>query len=484
MFADWIDLTIVPEIALALGLVSVVLFGAFSASISRAYFMAIIVVLTLLGLLAWVPTHTTTVMQSHWVFDQLAYVLKTAAALSVVCVLIYSQRSMESDQYLQGEYLILMLAALLGSCVVMSSMHVLTLFVGFELMSLPLYALVAIRSKAKDEQATKATEAAIKYFITGALASACFLYGLSLIFGATGHMQLMDIAHALAQLPAAQYHGAILGLVLVIVALAFKLGLAPFHIWVPDVYEGAPLSVTLLIATLPKLALVALCIRLFGTVLTPLSSVWQPILIGLGVASMILGNGIALCQTHVRRLLGYSAIGHMGILILAFVLAQQHGLSIALFYSLTYALTTALVFGGLLQLRVHGAHCEHIESLSGLNERYPGSAVLLLIGIFSLAGVPPIVGFMAKFSLIQGLLQAHHTTLALTVVLMACVACFYYIRLIKVMYFDAPQEGQLIHWSGRSGDWALRIHGVVVLALGLMPAVLMGWSQTAIQHAI
>jgi NADH-quinone oxidoreductase subunit N len=473
-----------PEAVLGSGILVTVLVGALCQKRWAVYQCAVGFVVISLAAVLSIQTTAQLGLNGHGLFDDMAQLLKAASAISVLCVLLYSQRTVESDPQLHHEYMILILSALLGAYVVISAMHMLTLFVGFELMSLPLYALVAIRSKATDAASTAAVEAALKYFITGALASACLLYGLSLIFGATGHMHLMQVMTALAHLPLSQHHGAVLGLIFVIVALAFKLGLVPFHMWVPDVYEGAPMSVTLLIATLPKIALIALCVRLFGVIAASMADVWQPILIGLGVLSMVLGNGAALCQTHVRRLLGYSAIGHMGVLILAFVLAQQHGLSIAVFYVLTYALTTALIFGGLLQLRVQGGHCEQMQELSGLNHVYPGQAGLLLLGIFSLAGVPPIVGFMAKFSLIQGLIRAQYTTLAIIVVLMACVACFYYIRLIKVLYFDQSEGGALMHWAPVAGQWCLRLHGVAVLALGLMPAALMKLCESSVLHLV
>lgn len=473
MLFDLFPLSMLPEALLGFGVLATVLTGAFSKKRQVVWWQALLVVC--IGLIALWTVDTSWGVSAHWIYDKTAQLLKTGAALSVFFVLIYSQSWIESDPYLYHESTVLMLASLLGAWVLISAQHILTMFVGFELMSLPLYALVAIRARAQDQASGEGVEAAIKYFITGGLASACLLFGLSLLFGATGEMAYQPMLQALANLPASQFHGAVVGVILVVVSVAFKFGLVPFHMWVPDVYEGAPLPVTLLIATLPKIALVGLCLRLFGGVFMPLVQVWQPILIALGVLSMLLGNGVALLQTNIRRLIGYSSIAHMGVLILAFVLANQQGWQVAVFYVLIYMLTTALLFGSLLQLRVAGARCDAIKDLSGLSRVYGGLAWLLLLALFSLAGVPPIVGFIAKFSLLKALVASHHVWLAVITVLMACVGCFYYIKVVKVMYFDAPEEGVLINCTPVASQWCLRVHGVALIVIGVMPALLLSW---------
>lgn len=464
-----------PESFLSFGVLATVLTGAFSKQKNIVWLQAIMILFACLIALWLVAPSDTVVYHQAWLYDHTARLLKTGALVAVLAVLLYGQSWIEADRYLYHEATVLMLAALLGGWVLISAQHMLTMFIGLELMSLPLYALVAIRARAEDRASSHSAEAAMKYFVTGGLASACLLFGLSLLFGATGEMAFQPILKALMVLPNAQFHGAVVGVILILIAVAFKFGLAPFHMWVPDVYEGAPLPVTLLIATLPKIALVGLCLHLFGVTLMPLQAVWQPMMIGLGVLSMLLGNGIALWQTNIRRLLGYSSIAHMGVLILAFALANQQGWQVAVFYILTYALTSALMFGSLLQLRVTGAVCDEIQDLAGLNRVYTGLAWFILLAVFSLAGVPPMVGFIAKFSLLKGLLAAHHTLVATIMVLMACVGCFYYIRLIKVIFFDAPEDGALINCTIPLNQWLLSLNSFAVILVGVMPLILMRW---------
>jgi len=415
-----------------------------------------------------------------YVTDPMANVLKLFASMIVAVVLVYAQGYARDRNIWKGELFSLSLFVLLGIFLMISANHLLVIYLGLELQALALYSLVALR---RDD--ARATEAAMKYFILGALASGFLLYGLSLLYGATGTLDIDTLALNIASGNFVNQAALVLAVVFVVAGLAFKLGAVPFHMWVPDVYQGAPTPIALLIGSAPKLAAFAIAFRLLVEGMLPLAVDWQQMLIVLAVGSLAIGNLAAIMQTNLKRMLAYSTIAHMGFMLLAMrsgvvdgtppSVAQAY--SAALFYVITYALTTLGTFGVMLLLARQGFECENIEDLKGLNQRSPWYAFLMLILMFSLAGIPPTVGFFAKFTVLQALLGdgSGMLWLAIVAVLFSLVGAYYYLRVVKVMYFDAPTEplaGQAIV-ATQDMRIALSINGGMVLLLGIFPQYLM-----------
>lgn len=418
-----------------------------------------------LGLL-WVAPHGSA-FAGMMVIDHFSRLLDAACVLSMMLIFAYSRQYLRQHQMPAPEFYLLSLFATLGMMVLISAPHLLTIYLGLELMSLPIYALVALR---RDEPIC--AEAALKYFITGSLASGMLLYGFSMLFGATGSLALIDVAQAVNGGLAAADHPQLLalGAVFSVVGLAFKLGAVPFHMWVPDVYEGAPTPVTLMIASAPKLAVFAMLYRIFADGLGGLVTQWQPMLMMIALLSMMVGNVLALVQQNLKRMLAYSSIGHMGYLLLGALVATVQGWQAATFYILTYVLTTLGAFGVLLQSK-HG--CEQISDLAGLNNRHPGLAFLMLLAMFSMAGVPPLVGFIAKFGLFKAVMHQHLTWLAIVAMVFAVVGAYYYIRVVKVMYFASEADSGVALEPKRGQAVLLTLNNLAVLCLGIMPAGLL-----------
>jgi len=399
--------------------------------------------------------------------DPLANLLKSASCFALLISLIYSRQYLVDRGMFRPDFMVLALFALLGQCVLISGANLLTLYLGLELMALSTYGLVAMR-----QDNAQSTEAAMKYFILGALASGFLLYGMSMLYGVTGSLDLIEIFRAVAD-PRINHLIMAFGLVFIMAGLAFKLGVVPFHMWVPDVYQGAPTAVTLLIAAAPKLAAFALLFRLLVNTLLPLFSDWQPMLIMLAVLSMVIGNVTAIAQTNVKRMLAYSAIAQMGFVLLGMLsVFDDHAYSAALFYAVTYTLTTLASFGFLMLLSKKGYDCETLDSLKGLNKKHPWFAFMGLVMMFSLAGIPPTVGFAAKLSVLEALVDAEYTALAIIAVMASLVGAFYYLRVVKVMYFDAPLREHEITGSGISRG-ILGINSIAIVALGVFPGALM-----------
>ncbi len=419
------------------------------------------------------------------VVDTMSSLLKGFATLAVMVTLVYSRPYAGARDMLRGgELFTLSLYALLGMFVMISGHHFLTLYLGLELLTLPGYALVALR---RDE--LRSTEAAMKYFVLGSLASGFLLYGLSLVYGATGSL---DIAGVQAAISTGMVDNRVLmlGLVFVVAGLAFKLGAVPFHMWVPDVYHGAPTAITLMIGGAPKLAAFAIVMRLLVEGMLPLVWHWQQMLMVLAVASLLVGNLAAVAQTNLKRMLAFSTIAQMGFVLLAFVsgVVGQDGnnmnaaYSSAMFYIITYVLTTLASFGVILLLTREGFESEELSDLAGLNQRSPLYAGIMTVCMFSLAGVPPLVGFMAKFSVLQSLLNAGggvHLGLTVFAVMMSLIGAFYYLRVVKVMYFDAPTQTAAID-APSDVRLVLTLNGALVLGLGLLPGGLMTLCDQAI----
>lgn len=404
----------------------------------------------------------TVIFHNQFVFDSLAVVLKAAVLLTVFVVFVYS-RQYNLDRNIPHEFYILALLSTLGMMVLISGHDLLPIYLGVELFSLPIYAMVAL-----ERRQGRCIEAAMKYFIIGAFASGMLLYGLSLIFGLTHSLSIATIAQSIQHMSASSMMVAVVALVFVMAGVAFKLGAAPFHMWVPDVYEGASSSVTLFIATAPKLAAFALVVRLILEISPALHVASQDMFIVLSVASIAIGNIVALVQTNLKRLLAYSSIAHIGYVLLGFAAMSKSGEAAALFYAITYAISTCVAFGLLVLLSRAGAEADKIDDLSGLSSRNPWLAFVMLMAMFSMAGIPPFVGFIAKLGLLEALINAHLTWLAVVALLFAIVGSFYYLRVVKAMYFESPQSriAYPCKWDTRL---VMTLNGLAVLVLGILP---------------
>jgi len=425
-----------------------------------------------------------------FVADTMSNVLKMMAYISVSTALVYSRQYLLDRGLMRGEFLTLLLFALLGMMVMMSAGSFLTLYLGLELLSLCLYAMVAL-----NRDSAVSTEAAMKYFVLGALASGLLLYGMSMIYGATGTLNIVEVAQRVREMKtgAAIFEGSaghrflVFGLVFVVSGLAFKLGVVPFHMWIPDVYEGAPTAVTLVIGSGPKLAAFAMAIRLLVNGLLDLAIDWQQMLVILAVASMALGNITAIAQSNLKRMLAYSTIAHMGFMLLGLLagviggnrLNAPDAYSAAMFYTIVYVLMSLGAFGMLLFLSRAGFECETLEDMKGLNRRSPWYAFIMLVLMFSLAGIPPTAGFYAKLAVLSAAVNAGQVWLAVVAVLLSLIGAFYYLRVVKLMYFDEPK---LVTPVAGSLDLRvlLSVNGLAVLALGILPQGLMKLCFSAI----
>lgn len=423
-----------------------------------------------------------------YVADEFARLLKLCACVATAVTLLYARAYIAERQMYRGEFYTLALFSLLGQMVMISSNNLLVTYMGLELMSLSLYALAALR-----RDSGRATEAAIKYFVLGALASGFLLYGMSMLYGGTGSLDLPDIAKAIAT-GQANRTVMVFGVVFIVAGLAFKFGAVPFHMWVPDVYHGAPTAVTLMIGGAPKLAAFAIVIRLLVEGMGPAAFDWQGMLAVLAVVSLLVGNLAAIAQTNLKRMLAFSTIAQMGFLLLALVAGVVDGnqgnmanaYASGMFYVITYVLTTLGTFGVILLLSRNGFESEEIADLAGLNQRSPLYAGVMAICMFSLAGVPPMVGFYAKLSVLQALLaapSAFYVGLAVFAVMMSLVGAFYYLRLVKVMYFDEPIQTAGIE-AGTDVRAVLSVNGALVLLLGVVPGGLMALCAQAITQLL
>mgnify|MGYP003332976447 FL=1 len=410
--------------------------------------------------------------------DSLSNLLKACSCAAVFVSLIYSKQYLTDRALFRPDFIVLVLLALLGQFVLISGANLLTLYLGLELMALPMYALVAMRHTSE-----KSVEAGIKYFILGALASGFLLYGMSMLYGVTGSLDLIEIFKTVAD-PRINHLVMAFGLVFIVAGLAFKLGVVPFHMWVPDVYQGAPTAVTLMIAAAPKLAAFALLFRLLVNTLLPLMGDWQPMLVLLAILSLIVGNVTAIAQTNVKRMLAYSAIAQMGFVLLGMLsVFDDHAFSASMFYAITYVLTTLGTFGLLMLLSRKGYDCETLEGLKGLNKQHPWFAFIGLVMMFSLAGIPPTVGFAAKLGVLEALVDAEHTFLAIIAVIASLIGAFYYLRVVKVMYFDEPAHDHGVSGSGFAKG-VLSLNTILVLVIGIIPASLMSICLDAMRRTL
>lgn len=402
----------------------------------------------------------------NFLFSRMSFVMQLFILATSSLALIYSRHYLKEHRMKELEYYSLALFSVLGMMIMVSGASFLTLYLGLELMSLPLYAMVALQ---KDIERT--SEAAMKYFVMGALASGMLLYGISLVYGVTGSIQLGEIHAVLIKMHTMPLL-LVVGLVFVMAGVVFKFGAVPFHMWVPDVYEGAPTVVTAFIASAPKIAVLGM-ITMILIVGFPVSLIgqWQQILIAVVVLSMALGNVLAIAQTNIKRMLAYSSIAQLGYMLLGFVTATPKGYAMSLFYSVTYSLMAIGAFGLIALMNKVGVEIETLEDFRGLNTRSPWLAFLMLLLMFSMAGVPPTVGFFAKLGVLEALVSAGYIWLAVLALVLALIGAFYYLRVVKVMYFEKPLEGQRdapkISWDAHT---LLGVNGMAILILGLLPS--------------
>ena len=442
----------------------------------------------ILHLLRFDAGDTVYAVQRMVVADPMGHLLAFFATLATMMSLAYARPYASDRDMLKGELITLAMFSLLGICVMLSANNFLVVYLGLELMSLSLYALVALR---RDH--AQSTEAAMKYFVLGALASGFLLYGLSMMYGATGSLDIGEVFKAIAT---GQINQAVLvlGIVFVVAGLAFKLGAVPFHMWIPDVYQGAPTAVTLMIAGAPKLAAFAITIRLLVEGMSGIAQDWQQMLIVLSVASMALGNVAAIAQNNLKRMLAYSTIGQIGFMLLGLTptvvsvntLSAANGYSSSMFYVLTYVFTTLGTFGIVMLLARAGHEAEQVDDLKGLARRSPWYAAVMAIFMFSLAGIPPTVGFYAKLAVLQAIVSTNvalYIWLAVIAVLLSLVAAFYYLRIVKVMYFDEPADAHPIASTGEVRT-ILSLNGAAILVFGILPGGLMALCAQAIVKAL
>jgi NADH-quinone oxidoreductase subunit N len=402
----------------------------------------------------------TELFSGMYIADPLATVLKLLTMLFVALALLYSRHFLDERGLLKGEYYVLVLTAMLGIFVIISAGSLLTLYIGIELLSLSLYALVAF-----DRDSGVAAESAMKYFVLGAIASGCLLYGMSMVYGLTGTLLLGELAAALQGAPSL---GLIMGVVFIVVGVAFKFGAVPFHMWVPDVYHGAPSSVTLFIATAPKIASFALAFRLLSGALGNVADTWIQMLVIVAVLSALLGNVVAIAQTNLKRMLAYSAVGNVGFILFGFIAGTEQGQEAALYYTIAYVLTALGAFGVILLASRRGFEADELEHYRGLHARDPLLALILMIVMLSLAGIPLTVGFVAKLQIFQALWASDHLALVVFAAAVSVIGLFYYLRVIKIVYFDSPGD---LPVPDRHGGvrLALGLNAAAVIVLGVLP---------------
>jgi NADH-quinone oxidoreductase subunit N len=467
----------IPEITLLLVIVAVIFADLFMPVAHRKVVTwiarggLIVTAVVLFGVYKFTPLVGPS---GHYVHDRLGDIVKFGILLVSFLVFLYAEYYLSMHKLLRSEFYILSLVSILGMMVLVSAHSLLTVYLGVELLSLPLYALIALQ---RDGHLNK--EAAIKYFILGALASAILLFGISILYGATGYITLSEIAGVIPNIVLFEQQMLLaIGVVFVFAGIAFKLGAVPFHMWVPDIYDGAPTAVTALIASASKLAGFVLALRVLVTSLGDLQMDWQPLCFGVAILSIIIGNIVALVQNDVKRLLGYSAISHIGFLLLGIAVGNADGYSAALFYALVYAVMTVGAFGLIILLGHAGMEVQTIDDFKGLAVRNPWLAFLMLLVMFSLAGIPPLAGFYAKFLVLEAVAASHSMWFVGIPLFMSVVGAFYYLRVIKVMYFSAPDNPDKIIYPD-SLRYAISANVLAILAIGIIPSPLIAWCQTA-----
>ncbi len=457
-----------PEITL-LGLICFVLIADLfidDENRVRTFWISILALGTMLLVLnAIVPDARSVIFSGSYVSDPLSQILKIAAVIFVAIAFLYSRDYLRANEIHKGEFYLLGLIGLLGMMIMMSANSMLTMYLGLETLALSMYALVAI-----DRNNATSAESAMKYFILGAIASGCLLYGISWIYGVTGSLEFHEMSAAITADPSLNSLPLWFGLAFLIVGIGFKFGAVPFHMWLPDVYQGARTPVTLYIATAPKLAALALFLRILVDGLGGLHDTWAAMIMIIAVLSLLVGNFVAIAQTNIKRMLGYSTIAHVGFILLALFTGTKHGNAVALFYTLTYVVAAAGAFGMIILLSRRGYDAENLSDFKGLNARSPWFALMMMFLMFSMAGVPPFVGFFAKLNVISAVVDSGFTGLAVLMVLASVVGAYYYLRVIWYMYFEDAEDKAVLQAS-TDMRVVLSLNSVAVLALGIVP----GW---------
>lgn len=457
-----------PEIFLLSAIVVVLLLDLFlTKPFKQATYYLTQISLFITGVMAFnlIDQPQTIIFSGSFILDNMASVFKVFMIGATMVAMVYTRHYLIQHALFRGEYFVLVLLSVLGMMVMVSGYSLLTLYLGLEILSLSLYTLIAIA-----RERAGAVEAALKYFVLGAIASGLLLYGMSMIYGISGSINITDIANFAANADLASRETLILnfGLVFLVIGIAFKLGAVPFHMWVPDVYEGAPTSVTLFLSTVPKVAAVAMLVRILVDGLGAMHAYWADLFIVLAVLSIALGSVIALMQTNIKRLLAYSTISHVGFIMLGFVTGVISGYGAAVFYVFVYILMSLAAFGIVILLNKKGFEADQISDFKGLSKHSPWFALMMLVVMLSMAGVPPFIGFYAKFFILQQVISAGFVTLAVVAVVFAVISAYYYLQIIKSMYFDeadkditivAPMDMQLV----------LSINAVLILVVGIFP---------------
>ena len=457
-----------PEIFLLSAIVVVLLLDLFlTKPFKQATYYLTQISLFITGVMAFnlIDQPQTIIFSGSFILDNMASVFKVFMIGSTMVAMVYTRHYLIQHALFRGEYFVLVLLSVLGMMVMVSGYSLLTLYLGLEILSLSLYTLIAIA-----RERAGAVEAAIKYFVLGAIASGLLLYGMSMIYGISGSINITDIANFAANADLASRETLILnfGLVFLVIGIAFKLGAVPFHMWVPDVYEGAPTSVTLFLSTVPKVAAVAMLVRILVDGLGAMHAYWADLFMVLAVLSIALGSVVALMQTNIKRLLAYSTISHVGFIMLGFVTGVISGYGAAVFYVFVYILMSLAAFGIVILLNKKGFEADQISDFKGLSKHSPWFALMMLVVMLSMAGVPPFIGFYAKFFILQQVISAGFVTLAVVAVVFAVISAYYYLQIIKSMYFEesdkditivAPMDMQLV----------LSINAVLILVVGIFP---------------
>jgi len=472
-----------PEIFLLGMTCAILLIGVISKDRDLAYPLTLFTLLVTAAITVFTSVPQVQITFSgQFVDDPMADVLKLMAYFSTMAVVIYSRPYLVERGLFKVEFFVLALFALLGMMVMISANHFLPLYIGLELLSLSLYAMVALQ-----RDSAQSTEAAMKYFVLGALASGFLLYGMSLLYGVTGTLELPAMAQVL-QAGVQEDMVLVFGLVFLVAGLGFKLGVAPFHMWVPDIYQGAPSAVTLFIGSVPKLAAFAFTIRMLVNGLHPEVDNWQGMLAVMAVLSLAIGNLAAIMQTNIKRMLAYSTISHMGFLLLGILSGTFAGYAAGMFYVIAYVLMSLGSFGLVVYLSRSGSdpgmEAENIDDFRGLNSRNPWLAAMMAILMFSMAGLPPFVGFYAKLSILQSLVGAGYVWLAVVAVMFSLIGAFYYLRVVKVLYFDAPKVNAPVYAAIPDVQALLSINVMAVMLLGILPQPLITLCTYAMQMTL
>ncbi len=459
-----VELFYIPEVILSVGVLLIIILDLYLQKHKYISFFLIQLLLIIASLYA--ITEVPQQNYSSYEFSEFTSLIKFILLLGSIIIFQYTYQHLNYLNSLKIEYFTISILGLVGTMVMISSYSLLMLYLGIELLSLALYALIGF-----NKHSGLSSEAAIKYYVLGAMSSGILLFGISLIYGFTGSINYFEIADQIRNINSnsVQFLGIIFGIVFITASLCFKFGAAPFHIWVPDIYQGSLISTTILLSTLPKIAVFIVFLKLYFIPFMALEYVWSDILVFIGIASIIIGSIFALTQENIKRLLAYSAISNIGFIILAMALVSNDGLHASLYYTIVYSFTALASFGVVTHITSNSHGIENISDLAGLSKTHPYFAILILITMLSAAGIPPLIGFHAKLMVIQALINNSYIFLSIIVVLMTVVSAYYYLRVIKTVYFE---ERENLISTYTSSNILLSINVILLLGLGIFPFIL------------